>query len=367
MPSTEISAAASSDMENHVDNFEITPLPTEGITAQDETQYNNPNFTKWNGYYKAIPEVKIAVDMRPIWVLGNEIIADPQTEVILDSLVGNGKQTARIIFKNMLTMKRVNGDAYAEIIRDDKTGELLNLKPLDPASIRVIFDRRGIIKRYEQHNKLPSGMKVLEFKPHDIFHLQNKQIADEIHGVSDIEALTSIIDANKESFNDVRLLMHHLVKPILHVVLDTDDDAKIDAFIVKFDAIVNKGENLFTPKDTVDKVEVISVPINSTLNPLPWREHLRTYFYQVVGIPQIILGSSGEFTESTAKIAYLAFEQSVKDEQQEFKDQIWNQLQLRIDLKFPASLQNELISDENKDAGQATDFQPSDTTAGVGR
>jgi len=190
-------------------------------------------------------------------------------------------------------------------------------------------------------------------------------VADEIHGTSDIEALQQIVTANNESFADMKKLMHRHVKPIMGFKLDTDDTTKINAFSAKMDAIINKGENLYVPKDTVE-FELISVPANATLNPLPWREHLKNYFFQVVGIPQIILGSSGEFTESTAKIAYLAFQQSVEDEQQDIEDAVWNQLQMEIKLNFPASLRNEMLSDEAKDGlNQEMGMQPSDMAAGM--
>jgi len=145
-------------------------------------------------------------------------------------------------------------------------------------------------------------------------------------------------------------------------MLDTDDEAEIDAFIAKYDKAVNKGDNLYMPKDTLEH-ELISVPPNATLNPLPWREHLRTYFFQVVGMPQIIMGSSGEFTESTAKIAYLAFERSVKDEQRDVEDQVWDQLGIKIKLKFSDSLKNDLLAAGDKSPSA---FQPNDTTAGRG-
>ena len=199
-----------------------------------------------------------------------------------------------------------------------------------------------------------------------MFHLSNKRIADEIHGIADSSALTQILEANNESFVDVRKIMHRFVKPIMKFMLDTDDPVKIAAFISKMDSVVDKGENIYIPQGAVEQ-ELITVPSNATLNPLPWREHLRNYFFQVVGMPQIIMGSSGEFTESTAKIAYLAFEQSVKDEQTDIIEQVWDQLHLRIKLKFPASLQNELLSDEAKDENQGMEFQPADVIAGRGR
>ena len=49
-------------------------------------------------------------------------------------------------------MKKINGDAFAEIIRG-KDGNIVNLKVLDPASIRVVTNRKGVIIRYDQLSK----------------------------------------------------------------------------------------------------------------------------------------------------------------------------------------------------------------------
>ena len=57
----------------------------------------------------------------------------------------------------------------------------------------------------------------------------------------------------------------------------------------------------------------------------------------------------------------------MKDEQSDIVEQVWDKLQLRIKLAFPASLKNELLSDEGKDANQGMEFQQGDVTAGVAR
>jgi hypothetical protein len=88
-------------------------------------------------------------------------------------------------------------------------------------------------------------------------------------------------------------------------------------------------------------------------------------FYEVAQVPKIILGGSGEFTEASAKIAYLAFQQTIEEEQLFIEEQIFNQLGLTIDLEFPASLENELLSDNKKDGAQNIDA--SETTAGEGQ
>ncbi len=361
-----VNSARISNMSNNVADVEIGSINLDRAGFLEETQYTNSKWPQQLKIYKSIPEFKIALDMRAIWTVGKEIEADDAlTQVIIDHITGWGKDTFRNILKNMIVCKRLGQDAYAEIIRsEDRT--IINLKPLDSGNIRQVYNKKGIIKRYEQLNPI-TGQPPTTFKPEEILHLTNKRIGDEIHGVADSEALEDIIKAAKESFDDMRKLMHRWVKPMMKFILDTDDETKINSLVAKFDSAVNKGENLYIPKGSVEQ-ELIAVPSNATLNPLPWREHLRNYFFQVVGMPQIVLGSSGEFTESTAKIAYLAFEQSVEDEQTDIEEQIWDQLQLRIHLNFPASLKNEMLSDESKDGemGQMN-IQPNEVTAGSGR
>ena len=117
---------------------------------------------------------------------------------------------------------------------------------------------------------------------------------------------------------------------------------------------------MYIPKGAVVP-ELITTAGNSTLNPLPWIEVLNDYFYETVGTPKIIVGNSKAFTEASAKIAYLTFQQVVEEEQLYIEQEILKQLNIEIELEFPASLENELLSDNAKD-GPMTAAQPSDTT-----
>jgi len=366
MPENDIAYATSSDMTNTVDDVTVDARNTDAAQGTKETTWTNSKWSQYLGYYKAIPELKQAIDMRAVWTVGKGFKADTRTTIDLEFIKGFGRDTFNTILKNMIVTRRIGGDSFAEIIRDPQNNTIINLKPLDPSTIQIVVNKKGIIKRYEQLSKTGEKSVIHKFKPNQIFHLINKRVADEIHGVSDIEALEEIIKANYESFKDMKQLQHRHVKPIMAFKLDTDDQGKINTFIGKMDEVINKGENIYIPKDTVD-FELVSVPSNATLNPLPWQAKLKDAFFQALGVPQILLGGSGEFTESTAKIAYLAFQQSVEDEQKDIEDQVWNQLYLKIDLQFPASLHNELLSDERKDGQDAqTGFQEGDTTTGIG-
>ena len=158
--------------------------------------------------------------------------------------------------------------------------------------------------------------------------------------------------------------MQRHIKPVMIFHLDTDNVTEIASFKTKMDKAYADGENMYIPKDVVVP-EVLAVAPNATLNPMSWLEYLNNQFYQSAGIPQIILGGSGEFTEASAKIAYLAFQQNIEEEQLLIEENILSQVNIVIELEFPATIENELISDKSKDG--AENFQANDTTAGSGQ
>ena len=204
----------------------------------------------------------------------------------------------------------------------------------------------------------------MRFKVEDIFHLARNRVADEIHGTSILENLEFIIKARNEAMEDMKTLMQRHVKPMRVFKLDTDDATEIAAFKATADAATAGGENLYLPKDVAEH-ELLSVPTNATLNPLPWIESLTDFFNQVTGVPAIIIGGSKDFTEANAKIQYLAFQQTIEEEQLFIEEQVGMQLGLNINLEFPASLENELLSDKTKDGDLST--KPNETTAGSGQ
>lgn len=362
MAEMRIQGAVASDLATAIKGYEIYPRDTDAVTGeQEETTWINQNWSKWFGYYKQIPELKAAIDAKARWTIGKGFIADADTMGILNFINGFGKDTFNTILENAVRVYHIGGDFFAEIIRDDD-GEIINLKPLDPATIQIVVDRKGIIKRYEQISKIKQPIK--KFSPENIFHLPRDRVADEFHGQSLVEALENIILSRNEAMEDLKEVFHRFVKPKFIFHLDTDDPTEINQFKAKMDTATGKGENMYIPKDAVVP-ESLSIAANATLNPLPWIESLNNYFFQAVGVPQIIVGGSQEFTEATAKIAYLAFQQVVEEEQLFIEEQIFEQLGFRINLQFPASLENELLSDNKKDG--AVNVQPNETTAGAGQ
>ena len=358
MATTDINSAIASV--NSIADYSVDSENTDAATNQKETTWMNTDWAEWLGYYKKIPELSSVIDAKATWTIGKGFIADEPTEMLLDTIRGFGKDTFNTILENMIRTYNIAGDSYCEIIRNND--ELINLKPLDPGVMKIVANRQGKIIRYEQMSKTKSPSK--KFKPEEIFHLTRNRVADEIHGQSIVEKLIDIILMKNEAMADYKKVLHRNVAPLWIFHLDTDNTTEIAAFKVKYDAARKDGENMYIPKDVVVP-ELVSTAANAIMNPISWIESLDAKFYEAAQVPKIIVGGSGGFTEAAVKIAYLAFQQTIEEEQLFIEEQILAQLNLVVELEFPASLENELISDNEKDGAQNIDA--SETTAGEGQ
>lgn len=357
----DIGESVASGIASTIKDFFIASETTDAATGESETIWHNDEWTEWFGYYKKIPELRAVIDAKATWTVGKGFKADEVTTMTLDNINGWGKDTFNTILENAIRTMQIGGDAFVEIIKDEE-GNIINLKPLDPQVIQIVTNKKGIIERYEQLGK--NHEVEQKWNPEEMFHLARNRVADEIHGVSMVETLKDIILKRNEAMNDWQRVMHRNVDPMIAYKLDTDDEAKIAAFKAKVDAAKGKGENMYLPKDSVE-FEIISLAPNSNLNPQSWITDLNNYFYEASGVPKIIVGNANDITEAAAKILYLAFQQTIEEDQLFIEEQVLTQLGFLIKLTFPASLENELLSDNKKDGDMST--QPNETTAGSGQ
>src|SRR3990167_1882572 len=340
MAQVDIGSAIATDVTNAITNYSVDGITTDSHTGVGEFTWQMKDWAQNLGYYKKIPELQTAIDAKANWTIGAGFVADEPTTMLLASFRGNGKDSFNTILANLIRTYTIAGDSFAEIIREED-GVLVNIKPIDPSSVVIVYNDKGIIIRYEQVSK---GRKNKRFMPDTILHLSRKRIADEIHGISIIPSVEWIILARNEAMSDWKRVLHRNIEPLWIFHLDTDDTAKIASFKSKMDAARGAGENMYIPKGAVVP-ELVTTAANASLNPLAWINQLNDYFFQTVNVPQIIVGNAKEFTDASGKIVYLSYEQSVKGDQMYVEEQVLAQLNIDIELTFPASLQNEVISD----------------------
>ena len=348
MTETDMSKLDYADVGGQLDDYKVSPATTDAASGQKETEWINRNWSQQFGYYQKIPELKAAINAKATWTVGKGFTADEATTMLLDTIRGFGKDTFNTIIENMVRTYHIGGDSFAEIIESTVKEDdvMINLKTLDPSTMKVVANKEGKIIRYEQVSKTKNPNK--KFKPEEIFHLSKDRVADEIHGTSVIDAVKEIILMRNEAMADWKRVLHRNIDPLFIFHLDTDDTTKIAAVKAKFDEARGKGENLYVPKGAVVP-ELVSTATNSTLSPLSWIESLNDYFYEAVGVPKIIIGGSKAFTEASAKISYLAFQQTIEEEQLYIEEQALYQLNIVIKLTFPASLENEMLSNKPKE------------------
>jgi len=365
MAEYKIDSAVASNLASAMTDFAVDAQRTDGPSDQKESRWFNDKWSTHFGYYtdEKVPEITAVIDGKSSWTVGKGFKADEVTTMLLDTIKGNGFDTFNTILENVMRTMLIGGNFYAHIIRDEEEN-LINLKPLDPQVMVNIAAADGMITHFEQISKV-AGKKPRRYKAEEIFYLQRNRVADEIHGRGIIQKLKLIMDMKNEAMADNRKAMHWNVIPRWKHKLKTEDPVEIAAYKAKMDAATGSGENIYEPFD-ISEGELITVPPNATLNPLAWIGYLDNLFYETAGVPKIVLGGSGEFTEASAKIAYLAFQQGVEEEQLFIEEQVLSQLNLVIELEFPASLENELLSDNKKDKETGA-AKPSDTTAGAGQ
>ncbi len=376
MPKLDLNQAQATEYDN---TYSVDSEHLDSPQDQSETFWSNTNFTQYWGYVNANPKIRNAFLLKSYWNVGSGWTADPRTTAILDNITGWGKDSLDDINLNMDAMVGINGDSYAEIIRNKETGTLINLKCLNPGNIRHVVNQQGIIIRYEQMEPIKKGgvlrnvmnalfkQRIIQtFRPQEIFHLCNNRLGDEIHGRSGIEALEKFIKADNQSFDNMLKIQNFQAKPFILFKMKTDNVADIAGFKTKIQDMRKTGEDMFIPDDeNVLSWEVVQVNPSSIL--MEWRADIRNEIYRTIELPQIIPGQSGGGTESDSKVIAKAFEQMVKQKQLKYETQFYNQIGLKIKLNSPSLMEDLLATDEKKDGQGAFNVQPNEMQTGKGR
>lgn len=350
-----------------IENVATTDFSNQGTEATIDPKFlNSPNyvseteltydFESWYGIYESVPEAKIIVDTLVKWGFGKGYKADEKTKEKLLKIVGNGKENFLRVWKNLQKTKFICGACFGHIIQDN-SGRLVNLKPLNPTSMKVIFNEEGIITKFKQ--KIGDFEKEYDVK--EILYLTCGRVGDEMGGHSIFEVLKDLIESRKELMSDLRTLFHRFVVPIKIWEADTDNQNKLDDLTTKINQAWKKYENLVTPRGTLGLKETLAVPTQTGgLSPLEYYGELIRIFISSCGVPEVILGWGKDTTEASGKVVYLAWQQTIEDIQREAEDDLMSQLKIEINFEFPQSIIQDLKTDERKD-GKVNNEKKSET------
>jgi hypothetical protein len=330
-----------------------------------ETYWTSPYWTRNLGYYLEVAPLKQSIDALAMWAIGKGFTTDTVNETRLGKVHGWGEDSFDSILMNMLIVKKINGDAFAEIIRkdnDNPKSPLINLKPLNPMRMRIVVNSKGLITRYDEMDSKRKNAKR-SFKPEQIFHITESRVANQIHGTSIIDSVKWAVDSWNEAMNDWRRISHRSTIRVMYI--DADDTARLNQIKSEYKDAVKNGELMIIPaKKGEAEFQDISLPPSQPF--LEWIRYLEGYFQKAVGVPDVILGGSAQYTEASAKIGYLTFEQPYMTEQRLLEQDIWNQLHIELEFIRPIGLKDDIQQSEAANTGQVG-IQPTETEATVTR
>ena len=359
MAELNVSSATTTNFSGRVPDYIVESIALDQANAgeNNETYWYFQNAQQYYGYYLTIPEIFSAANALATWTVSRGWkTEDPMMKVQLEHVKGNGKDTFTQIMWNHEVVKLIVGDAFIEVKRG-KNNRIINMIPISPERVRVVFFKSGWIKRYDVWD----GSEWRAVNKDNMIHSSNKRLGDQLHGTSQIEASKFIIDARNEALNDERVIKHR-DKALGIAYYETDKAGKISYANQQIENAVKNGEMVGLPKDTV-KIE--PYPSRSSEDRTGWISYLENFFYQVFGVPRSIASSDGT-SEVGGKMGHVIFEPIYTKEQLDLEEDLWGQQAIKITFNRPPSLGGLVSQDMAKNSGDIN-LQPNDAIVNMNR
>ena len=202
MAELDLNKSTTTDFTSQVDDFSVaTKTLDKQNEAGDEFYHYFDKATTNYGYYLTIPEIFSAANNLTTWAVGRGwTTEDKKMQAQLEHVSGMGNDYFDKIIWNHQLMKVIVGDALTEVKKAN--GIIINMLPIDPDNARIVFQKNGLIKRYD----VWSNSKWKQIQKENMLHSSNKRIGNQVHGQSQIEPAKFIIDARNEALADERII-----------------------------------------------------------------------------------------------------------------------------------------------------------------
>jgi len=355
----ELRTGQTTDFTNQGTEFEVDGWDVDGAQQTQKETFYIPEFTKWNGYYRSIPELRSVINKFGSWTFGRKINADAKNLKKLKMIKGVGRESPRSVLKNQWRVALICGDSFAHIVKDEQ-GRMTNLKPLNPGKIAIVANKEGILIGFEQD--LGSG-NSMRYDIEEIYHLSYEREADEIHGIPFPEALEELIISRNEAIGDLRILYNRTVKPIIIYEVETDTTTKLNDLEKTINKAFKNSESVIIPKGVIGEIKRASSPIFSTgeVNSLAYIKFLVRMFITSVGMPEVVMGWGEMTTEASAKVIITSYEQEIWDMKVYNEDAAEIQLNIKFKIESAPSIMDTLQKDNAKDGKEEKPAKSNDT------
>ncbi len=257
---------------------------------------------KYKDLYNFTPYIKAAIDVTVNLGISNgfELYGGDDTvrQWLTDWLdEQNILHTLRIVATDIL----VFGNAFIEICRDEETGEVAWLKPLDPVHLRVRRNEYGDIFGYIQLLTFPP----VAFVAQDMVHFRwgaKSWWYEFSYGTSLLRPLLKVQALINQLEDDMAVIVHTYSKPMLVVKAGTPErpfsDAQLQSLMEAF-RDRKPATDVFVRGDVaVDVVPSLTKDVNIQF----WLDYLYKQREAVLGVPKIFMSEPEGTNKSTAEV-----------------------------------------------------------------
>jgi hypothetical protein len=257
---------------------------------------------KYKDLYTFTPYIKAAIDVTVNLAISNGFELEGSTDEVREWLTDwldehNYLETLRIGTVDEL----IFGNAYTELCREENTGHIMWLKPLDPVHMRVRRDPYGQVLGYIQLLTMPPVV----FPAEDIMHFRwgpKSWWYEFNYGTSLLRPLLKIQALIDQFEDDMAIISHLYTKPMLVVQGGTPEKPyTIDQLNQLIDSFANRSvaSDVFVRGDAAVK------PIPSMTRDIKtqwWLEYLHEMREAVLGVPRIFMGKVEGTNRATAEV-----------------------------------------------------------------
>jgi hypothetical protein len=277
---------------------------------------------KYKDMYTFTPYIKAAVDVTTNLALSNGFELEGGKQNVREWLTDwldeqNILETLRIESVDM----QVFGNAMLELCRDEQTGDIVWLKPLDPVHMRVRRDPYGMVLGYVQLLTMPPVV----FPAQDIVHFRWSPKSwwyEYSYGTSQLRPLLQVQAYIDQFEQDMAIICHIYTKPMLDVAGGTPDKPYIaDQLNQLIDSFSNRG----VASDIFHRGDVTIKPIPSMTRDIKiqwWLEYLHQMREAVMGVPKIFMGQVEGTNRATADIVMQEYVTRLRMQQECLADQL---------------------------------------------
>lgn len=297
-----------------------------------ETYYQT-KYSEWNGLVSRNPVLRQIVEIRAASVFSSWTVKgahEKEATRMLNNIRGRNGETFKQIMANLYKVAYIAGDAYAEIIWDDKgpeEGLIERLEILPSDNIRQIIEK-GEIKEYQEIDG--NGVWKPKWSREEgtltrIFHIRYNPRGAQTHGLGMVEALNNILISREQLMQVGQDIYERMSQPKQMLLANTSNG---EALQMIRDAIKAAGDTwggiAVVPGRLVDRVETLT--LNPSLKPQEFLDYLDKEMFKATATPEIVLGTGYSTSEEDAKTRIAGFMGSIRYDQEVWEDDVQRQL-----------------------------------------